>query len=217
MEARRARILGAAAELLADSGSESLTMRRLAEAADVSVNTIYNLIGARDAVVEALVEQVIGEIAVAVDEVGREDSIDRCIAVVDRATALVIENQALTRPLAREIFGHGGPGSLLSRAWGTDTLGAAIAAAVDAGALHDGISPAALAQTVYAVWANSALSWAHGNVDAEGFEAASLSGLFMALLAVATVETEPRLRQGLGDASARLEATQVSPLNRKTA
>ena len=207
MEARRARILTAATDLMVKGGPEGLTMRRLAESADVSVNTIYNLIGRRDTVVAVLVAQVIEAIASAVDQQDGGDPLRRCEAVVDQATALVIENQELTRPLAREIFGHSGPGSAMARAWGTETLGSAIAAAMDAGVLDNRLSPAPLAETVYAVWANSALSWAHGVIDAEGFAATSLAALDMALLTVATPTSEPELRRRLDESTIRLEAT----------
>lgn len=205
--ARRARILDAAADLLASSGPEGLSMRRLAEAAELSVNTIYNLIGPRDAVVAELVAWVIEVIEEAVDEAGDDDPLARCVAVIGRSASVVIENERLTRPLAQEIFGHGGPGATVSRRWGIDTLRRAIEEAVDAGELTSGVSPAALARTVYAVWANSALSWAHGEIDAEGFEAAALHGLHLALSAVATGETKPRLQRGLEAASRRLDAT----------
>ena len=207
MEARRARILTAATALMTDDGPDGLSMRRLAESADVSVNTIYNLIGPRDAVVAALVDQVIESIASAVDQKTGDGPLERCLAIVAHATEVVVENQDLTRPLAREIFGHSGPGSALAHTWGAETLGSAIAAAIDAGVLENRVSPTTLAETVYAVWANSALSWAHGVIDADGFEARSLAAVHMALLTTTTAGSEPELRRGLDDWSIRLEAS----------
>ena len=199
MAARRRRILDGAAGLLAEGGPAELSMRRLADAADVSVNTIYNLIGGREAVIAALVDEVIGVIAPLVDEADSSDAIARCVAIVAGSTSAVIESHELTRPLAQEIFGHGGPGSALSHSWGTRTLQEAIEGAVELGLLDDSVSPSALAETVYAVWANTALRWAHGAIDDDGFEALTLTGLYVALLAVSTDDVDARLHRALGE------------------
>src|ERR1700742_1220485 len=50
----RRRVLRAARALVAQHGLTELTMRRLAVEADVSVATLYNLIGGRDDIVRAL-------------------------------------------------------------------------------------------------------------------------------------------------------------------
>jgi len=59
MRARRARILAAASARLAQGGYGALTLRELARDAEVTVPTIYNLIGAKEEVVVALVEQAL--------------------------------------------------------------------------------------------------------------------------------------------------------------
>ena len=51
---RRSRILAAAREIIAESGYPELTMRDLARQARVTVPTIYNLIGSKEAVLFAL-------------------------------------------------------------------------------------------------------------------------------------------------------------------
>jgi AcrR family transcriptional regulator len=55
MNRRRDRILGAARKLIGQRGYEQLTMRALANAAGVTVPTIYNLIGNKDAVLGATI------------------------------------------------------------------------------------------------------------------------------------------------------------------
>lgn len=220
MATRRTRILDAAAALLTADGPSGLSMRRLAEAAAVSVNTIYNLIGSREDVVAALVDRVIGLIAPTVDDVDGGDPVDRCVAVITRSAETVIEQHALTRPLAQEIFGHGGPGSEVSRRWGTATLRRAVDDAVAAGVFIDRVPPSALAETVYAVWANAALSWAHGMFDDEEFVVAALHGLHLALFAVASDDTRPHIEHALDDTGSRLAATlepATDPPARRTA
>jgi AcrR family transcriptional regulator len=50
---RRARIISAARELVTKHGYDGLTMRDLAAAARVSVPTLYNLFGGKDAILAA--------------------------------------------------------------------------------------------------------------------------------------------------------------------
>jgi len=54
---RRARILAAARQLIAERGFEGLTMRELARAGRVSVPTVYNLLGGKHAVLMAELEE----------------------------------------------------------------------------------------------------------------------------------------------------------------
>src|SRR5438105_2871277 len=50
---RRTRIMAAARKLVAERGYDGLTMRDLARAARVSVPTLYNLFGSKDAILTA--------------------------------------------------------------------------------------------------------------------------------------------------------------------
>ena len=57
MEARRQRLLEEVRRLIESGGFEGLTMRELASASGVTVPTIYNLIGNKEAVLLAAVEE----------------------------------------------------------------------------------------------------------------------------------------------------------------
>ena len=56
---RRDAILGAAQRVIGDEGFDALNLRALADAASVTVPTIYNLIGNKDAVLMALMERAV--------------------------------------------------------------------------------------------------------------------------------------------------------------
>lgn len=60
---RRARILASARRLIAERGVEHVTLRSLAETSDLSVQTIYNLVGNRMEVVEAAISEHIESVA----------------------------------------------------------------------------------------------------------------------------------------------------------
>ena len=201
---RRSRILDTASVLLADGGPENLTMRRLAQAADLSVNTIYNLIGPREAIIASLVGRVLDAIEPGLEVDGEIDPIDRCRAVIEHSTEMVIAQGALTRPLALEIFGHGAPASAIARARGTTLMRRALIHARDDGLIGTSLDPAALAETVYAVWSNGALRWAQGAITDEAFTAAGLHGLYVALVAAATPSARDHLLLDLADIDRRL-------------
>ena len=62
MQKRRARIVTEARRLLARGGFEALNLRDLARQAELTVPTIYNLIGKKDDVLFALAAEVLTEI-----------------------------------------------------------------------------------------------------------------------------------------------------------
>ena len=55
MEKRRVRILAEARKMLAKGGFDALKLRDLAEASDITVPTIYNLIGNKTDILKTLV------------------------------------------------------------------------------------------------------------------------------------------------------------------
>jgi AcrR family transcriptional regulator len=63
MAERRARILAAARKLIVPHGYDGLTMRDLARAARVSVPTLYNLFGSKDAILVAELERSAATVA----------------------------------------------------------------------------------------------------------------------------------------------------------
>ena len=60
-ERRRQRILDAVVDLLQADGMTALSTARIAEAAEVSVATLYNLIGSVDEILDALMERQVRE------------------------------------------------------------------------------------------------------------------------------------------------------------
>src|SRR5215470_1389206 len=67
---RRAKILRAARKLVEERGYDGLTMRDLADEARVSVPTLYNLFGSKDAILVAELQRIAVELAGAVPSTG---------------------------------------------------------------------------------------------------------------------------------------------------
>ena len=70
MQKRRARVLAAAHQLLAQQGFEGLNVRDVAHLAGVTVPTIYNLIGNKEQLLITLISDVLREIESRVHTVG---------------------------------------------------------------------------------------------------------------------------------------------------
>jgi AcrR family transcriptional regulator len=100
MNRRRDRILEAARELISKHGYGNLTMRALAEAADITVPTIYNLIGNKDAVVGATIHE--GTVRFFENVRSSADP----VAILEKNVAELLRQPAYYRPLLRALL-HG--------------------------------------------------------------------------------------------------------------
>ncbi|MBW2425914.1 MAG: TetR/AcrR family transcriptional regulator [Deltaproteobacteria bacterium] len=88
---RRERIVAAASELIAKGGMEALTMSRVADGARVTVPTVYNLVGNRDAVVTAVMDEA------------REGFLEKLAAVNADRNAEEIEIIVLVETFVKEL------------------------------------------------------------------------------------------------------------------
>jgi AcrR family transcriptional regulator len=88
MDARRRRILDAACQMLASGGMDGLTLRGVAERAGVTVPTIYNLLGAKEAVVAALIAEALDAQESAMAALPRQRGIARAQAAVRTSVEL---------------------------------------------------------------------------------------------------------------------------------
>ena len=99
MAERRERILDAARSIIAERGYEGLTMRELAKASRVTVPTIYNLVGSKEQVLFAAVEQTTGSF---LSRLEREPG--DVIAVVDAAVRELLRMPRYYRALLQVLI-----------------------------------------------------------------------------------------------------------------
>ena len=95
---RRQQILLAARDLITADGIEALTMRTLADAAQVSVPTIYTLVGGRDDVIAALLAQGVHRFDVGLAGLGAR-GLFRVTGIIDLLTGIVDHERELVRGL----------------------------------------------------------------------------------------------------------------------
>src|SRR5215831_10171727 len=95
---RRERIAQAARALIAERGYEGLTMRDLARAARVSVPTLYNLFGSKDAIIVSELHAMAGAIAAALPPTGTTGSFfARGMAGFDAGMAIIERDPSFFR------------------------------------------------------------------------------------------------------------------------
>lgn len=189
MAERRERILAAAREIIGERGYEALTMRDLARASRVTVPTIYNLIGSKQAVLFAAIEEQTERFLAAIDadEVGTPAA--RALSVVESCVRELLRLPSYYRTLLRLLFTSGGQPT--ARVSVDESLNALLRRATDelqaSGQLADWVSVGPLSDRLHAHLAITSLQWAAGELGAAAFRDASVYGAALQLMA-ATVE-----------------------------
>ncbi len=219
LEARRQRILDAARTLIA-GGMQTLSMRKLASEAGLSVTTLYNLYGSRDEILFALIEDGIDRIVPILDaEAPLDDPLARCRAVVTVSVEYFAENEAIYRPMVVASYEglSRGPAThrrLADRAAAMQREG--IQQAIAQGLLDGTLDPARLGEQIYHGYELACVQWAFGLLDAAGFRARALYGMYLVLLAVANERVRPQLLAELEALQRELAAVGRTPSARGT-
>lgn len=191
MTERRERILAEAREIIGAHGFEGLTMRALAQAAGVTVPTIYNLIGSKD-------EVLFGAVAEQTDRFlhGIEGTAGDVLAVVDATVRELLRMPGYYRSLlwllmsseaaapARQNVERALRGQL-RRTLGELAEQGAISAWVDLDALRRQIQSS--------LWIN-ALDWANGRVKDASLSGVTRYGVALLMLAVSEGEVREEFR-----------------------
>lgn len=164
---RRERILEAIRQLLRERPSELPTVERIAELADLSPATVFNLVGPRDeqwaALGDALVRELDSCLAFAADEDPREQA----HRIVAETAGLFIADEAVSKPL---INSWGRSGALLQES-PIQQLRAAFRRGQAAGLLRPDLHIEALVGHVATACAGALRQWAAGQISDAAFRA----------------------------------------------
>jgi AcrR family transcriptional regulator len=182
-------VLDAARAFIEAHGVEQLSMRRLADEAEVSVRTLYNHFGDKEGLLTALVQRSLDSIDDAVHHLSATDPIER----IWEAVAVSIDKTVADIPKAvvRAIVMDDRLVNLVNVRWtGWDLIVAEIGAATRAGALRADMDPAVLAEHAGMVLFHLQRRWTAGEIDDAELRAGALHAFDICLLAVA----QPRAR-----------------------
>jgi len=184
---RRARILAAARKLIADRGYEGLTMRELAKASRVSVPTLYNLFGGKQALLLGELEETFTNVAASLERARDGSFVERALAACEagnedllaapgysRELTHVFLTSEDTRPMRQEIAERY-----------VEMMAGVLRDAQSSGELVAWVEPVTLSRRMFAHYLHTMIEWAQGELDAGEFRAATLLGMALMLLGVA--------------------------------
>ena len=183
MSRRRERILEAARELIARDGYENLTMRSLAQASGVTVPTIYNLIGNKEAVLGATIHEGTIRFWEGV-QVGEDP-----LPILDRIITELLNQPAYYRPVLRILL-NGGASSEMAELDGLflkhvqDT----VAGMSERGELEPWVDSAILGERLLSNLYGSTSEWVTGRLSDEALPVAASYDANLTLASVTTGE-----------------------------
>lgn len=182
---RRARIINAARALVTKHGYDGLTMRDLAAAARVSVPTLYNLFGSKDAILVAELERSAGVIASRLQQHG--SFFARGMAAFEAGMDLIEQQPAFFRAVMRMFLTSPETGEMRRRSEEAfiAIMASNLRAAKQAGQLAAWAEPEVVARHMYGLYISCFLGWGLGELDLPSFRAAALSGICHLLIGVA--------------------------------
>lgn len=200
-ERRRSRVLEAAREMIREAGVDGLTMGPLAQAAEVSLATIYNLFGDRTGVLDAIVARVTDDLVPRLDDVD-DDPLERSRTFITTSVVRLTTDSRFFRPLVVALAPGANPFLLGVRdvaARSVTVHASAIAAAIDRRRLRPDLSPDLLGYQIFVGWVTTQTLWGLGAIDDDDFRRLALYHRAVVLLSVATPTTRARLLADIAD------------------
>jgi AcrR family transcriptional regulator len=184
---RRNDILDAFTSAIRERGVAAVTVEQIAEQAQVSPATVYNLIGPRPKLLVALVDRIVDTIRETLATRARNaplDPIATAQAVVDLSVAAFVADSHVYRQVFAAFD--------LREARTRDPFAAAtlprdaVRAAQAAGILRDDIDATVLGRQILLSYSGALFAWTLDTLSDQGFLAAARLGLMVALAAAAT-------------------------------
>ncbi len=173
MEARRQRILDSAERLIMRESLSAFTMRALAEDVGLSVKTLYNLYGGKEAIAAVLEDRAFSTIESELIAMPEDpDPVRQVLKIMRVAAEKGIKRKAIIHPIWRG--DQDSPNVPVSRTLAFMEFGAglaetALANALDQGALKARFDPHILASQLTVGWFGTAILWARGALGDSDF------------------------------------------------
>jgi AcrR family transcriptional regulator len=191
---RRERILSAAQRLIRDTGSVGLSMRALAEKAEVSLATPYNLFGSKGAVLAELGLAVLKKLQREMDQLRSRDPIEDLLRIAELGANTYASDPRFYRTLMRTLTASarglhddavsGGSVRLWQRP---------VEAAIEAGLLRADAEPEFVARDLVITFLGVLDLWVRGVFDGDALRVHILYAFTLALLGVSTDASRPKL------------------------
>jgi len=196
---RRARILVAARELIAARGYDGLTMRDLAKASRVSVPTLYNLFGGKQALLLGELESTFAAVVAGTEQARTGSVVDRALATCDAGNADLLAVPRYSRELIL-LFLTSSEKAEVRRASAesyAELMANVLRDGQKAGEIQPWIDPLVFARGMFAHYQLAMIEWARGEMDTDGFRAATRFGMCAMLLGVTRGKAQRQVTQAM--------------------
>jgi AcrR family transcriptional regulator len=165
---RRQLILKTAAEMIADHGSDGLTIRAIAGRAGLSPVTVYNLFGSKYAVLKDLYEEDYQRLVAFFEEHASDDPLIRIFDLIDLSERYYLRRLKYYMALFTELIRHSNTDVAIGN-WATRSINVQrlLGSAVAAGYLGKDTPVEILAATFIRVGKSVSQEWVDGSLTAE--------------------------------------------------
>ena len=205
MAKRRETILREARILIAHEGFEALKIRDLAARADLTVPTIYNLVGGKNEILEIIIQEMVTQLRMIQDQ-AKIDPVEESFAKLINDLA---DHFSTDEAFFRAAFIAGDRSGLFEQsseqgifAYFVQQPIDACARAIEEGLLRGQIPPDVLGPQIYGAYRLARQDWASGYFDLAGFRKQALIGVFLCLASDATPAFRERLLDRIHSLSA---------------
>ena len=193
---RAERILDHARAMIAEEGFDALKIRELAARAELTVPTIYNLIGGKSEILARIIEALVERLHEVQSQTGDDDLEAGFEQQITRLADLFAQDE----DFYRAAFVAGDRSGLFEQRSDHGIFARSLQQPVEAcrsaqaaGLLQGAISAEQLGRQVYDSYRLARQDWANGYFDLEGFRTQALTGVFLSLAADAAPAFRERL------------------------
>lgn len=204
MEERKSRILDAAARLLRETGGTEFSMLAIAEAAGVSPKTPYNLFRSKPALLYALLNRTVDELARETLAFSAKRPFDRTLEAAENVAGMFARDPRYMKPLYQYLLGvrdaeHRPRFMARAIRFWTSALEEAVLRRLLSAKRADQLARELLIHNFGALEL-----WIHDELDDDGFRAQITYGVAVLLLQAAPAPERPRLARRVRAAERRL-------------
>ena len=204
---RRAAILDATRQLLREGSIEDLKIAHIAERAEVVVATIYNLVGTRDKVLGAVMDETFDRVGSQFSELSKDRPLEYTDAVMQQVVHEYCNDPAVHRQL---LMASSTLGSLNLREDPSLLPVAAMQRAQEKGLLGKNTQASVIGYQIYLAFQGTLLDWARGHLNDHEFKYYSHYALWVNVAAHSSPDCLKDHTQRLAETSNELSKSLAS-------
>lgn len=203
---RRARILRAARQLIAERGYDGLTMRDLARASRVSVPTLYNLFGGKQALLLGELEVTFATVVASIENVKTGTSVERALATCDAGNNDLLAVPRYSRELILLFLTAEDTADVRRQVAESYArlMAGILRAGQAAGEIQPWVDPLTMSRRMFAHYTIAMIEWARGEIGADEFRTVTRYGMCIMLLGLARGRAQRQLTKELQTLQATL-------------